>query len=73
VKTYRWLTLTAALLITLCEALVFTSQSGRVPDSQANAGAVTDVGTGREISRSPAGAASIYWEAAEARTPRRVR
>ena len=73
VKSHRWLPLAAALLITLCEVLVFNSQSGRPPEEQANAGAVTDVGRGREIRQSPAGAASIYREAAEARSPRRVR
>jgi hypothetical protein len=73
VKTHRWLTLAAALLITLCEVLVFNSQSGRAPEAQANAGAVTYVGRGGETRRSPAAAASIYWEAAEARGPQRVR
>jgi len=72
VKSHRWLPLAAALLITLCEVLVFNSQSGRAPAEQADAGAVTEVG-GREIRRFPAGAASIYREAAEARSPRRVR
>ena len=72
-KSHRWLPVAAALLITLCEVLVFNSQSGRAPAEQANAGAATDVGRGREIRRSPAGAASIYREAAEARSPRRVR
>jgi hypothetical protein len=37
VKTNRWITLTAAVLITLCEVLVFTSQSARVSKMQANA------------------------------------
>jgi hypothetical protein len=73
VKSYRWLPLAAALLITLCEVLVFDSQSGRAPEEQANAGAVTDVGSGRETRGSAAGAASIYREAAQARSPRRVR
>ena len=73
VKSHRWLPVAAALLITLCEVLVFNSQSGRAPAEQANAGAVTDVGRGRETRRSPAGAASVYWEAAEARGPQRVR
>jgi hypothetical protein len=73
VKTHRWLTLAAALLITLCEVLVFNSESARGPQKLADAGAVTDVGRGRETRRSPAGAASVYWEAAEARGPQRVR
>jgi len=73
VKSHRWLPLAAALLITLCEVLVFDSQSGRAPEEQASAGAVTEVGRGRETHRSPAGAATIYREAAPARSPRRVR
>jgi hypothetical protein len=73
VKTYRWLTLVAALLITLCEVLVFNSQSARGPE--ARAGVATDVGSGRQTRRSPAGAASIYWSAAasDGKSPRRVR
>jgi hypothetical protein len=73
VKSYRWLPLAAALLITLCEVLVFDSQSGRAPEEHAHAGAVTDVGRGGETRRSAAGAAAIYREAAQARSPRRVR
>jgi hypothetical protein len=73
VKIHRWLTLTAALLITLCEVLVFDSQSARGPQNPANAAAATEVGSARETRRSPAAAASIYWEAAEAQSPRRVR
>lgn len=73
VKTHRWLTLAAALLITLCEVLVFNSQSARGPERQANAGAATKVGSGRETRRSLAAAATIYWEAADAQSPRRVR
>jgi hypothetical protein len=45
-KTYEWLTLVAALLITLCEVLVFDSQAGRAPQRQANVAATTDVGSG---------------------------
>jgi hypothetical protein len=63
VKTHRWLTLTVALLITLCEVLFFNSQSAREPERQANAGAVTDMDSG-QTRRSPARAASIYWAAA---------
>lgn len=33
-KTYRWLTLVAALLITLCEVLVFNSQAARGAQKQ---------------------------------------
>ena len=73
VKSHRWLPLAAALLITLCVVLVFDRQSGRAPEERANAAAVTDVGRGRETRRFPVGAASIYREAAEARSPRRVR
>lgn len=73
VKTHRWLTLAAALLITLCEVLVFDSQSARGPVRQANARAATEVGSGKERRRSLAAAATIYWEAADAQHPRRVR
>ena len=75
VKTYRWLTLVVALLITMCEVLVFNSQSTSGSEKQANAGAVTDVGSGRETRRSLAGAASGFWAAAasQGRSPQRVR
>jgi hypothetical protein len=73
VKSHRWLPLAAALLITLCEVLVFDSQSGRAPEEQASAAAVNEVGRGRELRRSPAVAATNYREAAQARSPRRVR
>jgi len=45
-KTYEWLTLVAALLITLCEVLVFTGQTAQAPQKQANVAAATDVGSG---------------------------
>jgi hypothetical protein len=65
VKTHRWMTLTAAVLITVCEVLVFTSQSARVSEMQANAGA---------RSHAFAGAASIYRAVASGtRTGKRVR
>jgi hypothetical protein len=64
VKTHRWLTLTVALLITLCEVLLFNSESAREPERQANAGAVTDVDSGRQTRRSPARGDSNYWPAA---------
>jgi len=51
VKTQRWMTLTAAVLITLCEVLLFSSQSARVPEMQAKTAA---------SSQPFAGAASIY-------------
>jgi hypothetical protein len=75
VKTHRWLTLAAALLITLCEVLIFNSQSAREPERQANAGAATDAGGGRQMRRSPARTASIYWAAvaSETQSPKRVR
>jgi hypothetical protein len=43
VKSYRWLTLIAALLITLCEVLVFKSQATQGPYKQA------DVAVGAEV------------------------
>jgi hypothetical protein len=36
VKSYRWLTLIAALLITLCEVLVFRSQATQAGYKRAN-------------------------------------
>lgn len=71
-KTHRWLTLVAALLITLCEVLVFNSQSARGPQKQAN---VADVGSGADTHLSLAGIASLSWAvaASEARSPERVR
>jgi hypothetical protein len=74
VKTHRWLTLTAALLITLSEAVIFTSQSARVPESQANAAAAGAVAAGTGRHQPHAGAASIYWAVASStRSARRVR
>jgi hypothetical protein len=66
-KTYQWLTLVAAVLITLCEVLVFNRQS--------NAAAATDLGSGGEMRPSPAEAASIHQvlPATGARSPGRVR
>lgn len=46
-KSYRWLPLIAALLITLCEVLVFGSQAAHVPQQQANVAPSTDVGRSR--------------------------
>jgi len=48
VKTYRWLTLVAALLITLCEVLVFNSQAARGAQKQVNVAAATDLGSGTD-------------------------
>jgi hypothetical protein len=45
-KSYRWLTLIAALLITVCEVLVLTSQTDQVRQRQGNGAAVADVGSG---------------------------
>ena len=45
-KNYRWLTLIAALLITVCEVLVLTSQTDQVRQRQGNGAAVADVGSG---------------------------
>jgi hypothetical protein len=73
VKTYRVLTLVAALLITLSEVVVFNSQSARGPEEQVDAGAASELGSGRGTHRSLAGAASIYWAVAESRNPQGVR
>jgi len=43
VKSYRWLTLVAALLITLCEVLVFKSQATQASYKQANVAVGADV------------------------------
>jgi hypothetical protein len=43
VKSYRWLTLIAALLITLCEVLVLKSQATQAPYKQANFAVGPDV------------------------------
>jgi len=43
-KTYGWLALVVALLITLCEVLVFNSEVTHAPQQQANVAAATDVG-----------------------------
>jgi uncharacterized membrane protein YdfJ with MMPL/SSD domain len=41
-KSYRWITLIAALVITVCEILVFESQAAQTPQRQASVGAGTD-------------------------------
>jgi hypothetical protein len=43
-KSYRWLTLIAALLITVGEVLVFESQADQTPLKQAPVAAGRDVG-----------------------------
>jgi hypothetical protein len=45
-KTYEWLILVAALLITGCEVLLFNSQAAGAPQKPANVAAGTDVGSG---------------------------
>jgi hypothetical protein len=73
-KTHRWLTLAAALLITLSEVVIFTSQSARVPESQANAAAASEVGRGTGRHQPHAEAASIYRAVASGtRSAQRVR
>jgi len=37
-KSYRWITLIAALVITVCEILVFESQAAQTPQRQASVG-----------------------------------
>jgi len=49
-KRFEWLTLVAALLITVCEVLVFNSQTAREPQQQADVAAGSGSGT-----QSPAG------------------
>lgn len=44
-KSYRWLTLIAALLITVCEVLVFESQAGQAPQQRAHGAVVAGVGS----------------------------
>ena len=46
-KSYRWLTLVAALLITLCEVLVFKSQATQASYKQANVAVGADVDSRR--------------------------
>jgi hypothetical protein len=73
VKTYRWLTLGAALLITLCEVLLFNSEVVGSPPKQASVGAAVSTGSGTDAQRSLSGIASLYWAAAGAQTTERVR
>jgi hypothetical protein len=47
VKSYRWLTLIAALLITLCEVLILRSQVTQAPYKQANVAAGADLDSRR--------------------------
>ena len=41
-KSFRWLTLVAALLITACEVLVFKNQAAHVPQPQVSVAAGAD-------------------------------
>jgi hypothetical protein len=43
-KTYRWLTLVAALLITLSEVVVFNSKAAQAPPQQVHVAAAADIG-----------------------------
>jgi hypothetical protein len=47
VKSYRWLTLIAALLITLCEVLVLKSQATQAPYKQASVAVGADLDSRR--------------------------
>jgi hypothetical protein len=73
VKTYRWLTLVAALLVTLSEVLIFNSEAARDPQRQASVAAAPDIGSDTDRHRSLAAIVSLYWAAAEAQSPERVR
>jgi hypothetical protein len=48
-KRYRWFILIAAVLITVCEVLVFASEAGHAPQEQADEAALTDVDSGRHV------------------------
>lgn len=41
-KSFRWLTLVAALLITVCEVLALRNQTAHVPPPQVNVAAGAD-------------------------------
>lgn len=71
-KAYRWLALGTALLITLCEVLVFSSEAAPVPQTQPDGAPATDR-NGRCMLGSVGGATSLYWAVANARNPQRVR
>jgi hypothetical protein len=73
VKIHRWLTLAAALLITLCEVLVFDSQSARGPEDHTHTVGATDGGSSKGTRRSLAVAAGIHWADSAMRTRRGVR
>jgi hypothetical protein len=73
VKTYRWLTLVAALLITVCEVVLFSSQVAKRPLKPSSVGAAVDTDSGTGTHRSFSAIASLYWAAARAQTPPRVR
>jgi hypothetical protein len=46
-KSYEWLPLVAALLITLCEVLFFYGHTAQAPQKQANVAVGADVDNGR--------------------------
>lgn len=72
-KTYRWLALGAALLITVCEVLLFDTQAGRDPQQHVSAAAAPQADNNSDRHRSAGESASVYWAAAEAHSPARIR
>jgi hypothetical protein len=48
-KRYRWFILITAVLITVCEVLVFASESGQAPPEQADDAALTDVDSSTHV------------------------
>lgn len=44
-KNYEWFTLIAALLITVCEVLVFNSEAARAPQQRADVAVAADAGS----------------------------
>jgi len=72
-KTHRWLALGAALLITVCEVLLFDNQAGKDPQKHVSAAAASEAGSNSDGHRSAGRAAAVYWAAAEAESPQRVR
>jgi hypothetical protein len=48
-KRYRWFILIAAVLITVCEVLVFASETGHAPQEQADEAALMDVDSSRHV------------------------
>ena len=72
-KTYRWLALGAALLISVCEVLLFDTQAARDPQKHVSAAVAAGAGNDSDRHRSAGGTASVYWAAAAVRSPQRVR